>query len=117
MLHRKVNASIRGDGGDEYNWHILFNPRDSPMEREAWIVDGGPLLPNQTAMGAGPNDIVANDRDLVRIGSGQVAVCIALTKVAQMHSRRANWLHSDDDITAQFDHVLDLLDAQGGDSA
>ena len=116
VLHTSVRAPLRPGGEAEYSWHILHNPWTGP-ERTAWKMDGRPLLPSETAHGA-PEDekdpLIANDRDLVDIPPGQVYVCVALTEVAQIHSRGETWIHCDDEITEQFGNVLDELEAELG---
>lgn len=112
-LHTETRALPTPDHDKKYTWHVLWNPWPG-SEREAWIMDGRPLRPEETVMGADDpdEDLIANDRDLVRIGPGRVAVCIQLTKAAQLHSRAENWILGNDGVEAQFDHVLDQLESE-----
>lgn len=112
VLHARHLAPLHADDEKDRPWNILLNPWPG-REREAWIMDGRPVLPSETVHGAADpeNDLIANDRDLVRIGPHQVAVCVELTQVAQMHTRAGNWILSDDRVEDQFDTVLDGLEA------
>lgn len=110
VLHTDYRAPLRPDGDREYTWHLLLNPWSSPADREAFVIDGRPLRPKNTAHGAGPDDYVASDEDLVKVRAGCLEVCVALTKVAGIHSRGENWIHCDEEIEAQFDRVLDDLE-------
>lgn len=105
VLHERVEAPLRPGAEKNHKWSILLNPW-SGGPRTAWIVDGRPLLPEETAHGAPEGGIVANDRDLVEVHAHRVVVCVALTKVAEMHTRGQTWIHGDEDIEKQFDNVL-----------
>lgn len=111
VLHTSTRAPLRPDGENDYSWHILLNPWSSPARREAFIVDGSPLRHENTVAGAGPDNYVASDDDLVDIHSNRLVVCVALTKVAGIHSRAENWIHCDQAIQRQFDCVLNDLEA------
>lgn len=113
VLHAKVRAPAHPEDDKERPWNILFNPYVSPADRDAWVMDGRPLLPSQTAHGA-PDDVddplIAADRDIEAVEAGRVVICLALTRVAGIHSRGGTWVLSDDRIETQFDTVLDMLD-------
>jgi hypothetical protein len=111
VLHADCRAPLRPDSEREYTWHLLLNPWLSPALREAFIVDGSPLTPEHTAHGAGPDDDVASADELVDVHAGRLVVCVALTKVAGIHARGETWIHCDPEIEAQFDTVLDELEA------
>jgi hypothetical protein len=116
VLHASHKAPLRPGAETEHNWYILLNPWSSPASRTAWITDGRPLLPKETAHGAPEGGIVANDRDLEEVHAHRVVVCVALTKVAGMHSRHETWIHCDEEIEAQFDNVLDALEEEADDA-
>lgn len=114
VLHTDYRAPLWPDADTEYSWHILLNPWSSPSKREAFVVDGSPLRPENTAHGAGPDDYVASEDDLVDVYANRVVVGVALTKLAEFHSRAGNWIHGDSQIETQFDNVLDALEADAG---
>ncbi|AEH39469.1 hypothetical protein [Halopiger xanaduensis] len=115
VLHTKHRAPMHEDDDRDRPWNILLNPWSSPSSRTAWITDGQPLRHEETAVGAPEDGIVANDRDLEEVHSHRLVVCVALTKVASMHSRGETWIHGDERIEAQFDRVLDALEDGGRD--
>lgn len=112
-LHTETRLPPTPDGDTEYNWHVLWNPWPG-NERTAWITDGLPLTNQETVHGADDpeEDLIARDDDLVRIGPGRVAVFVALTKVAGIHSRGENWILGNDGVENQFDDVLDQLEQE-----
>ncbi|WP_440767466.1 hypothetical protein [Natronorubrum sp. DTA7] len=114
VLHTRHEAPLRPDADDEHKWTIMLNPWPSPSQRTAWVVDGEPLLPKETAHGASEGGIAANDRDLEDVHSGRAVVCVSLTKVAGIHSRGETWIHCDEEIEVQFDNVLDELENEAG---
>lgn len=107
VLHGEVKAPLRESDDREYSWYVLVNPWPG-TDRTAWIVDGEPLLHEETVHGAeNPDtDLIASDDDLIDVFPFRVVVCVALTKVASFHSRRADWFVDDAQIKQQFRDVV-----------
>lgn len=112
-LHTETRMPPMPDHESAYTWHVLWNPWPG-NERQAWIMDGRPLRPEETVHGADDpdEDLIASENDLVRIGAGEVVVFVALTQVAGLHSRGENWLFGNDAFKPQFDSVLEQLETE-----